>query len=230
MAVLAAIVVAAVQGLIAPGDFIRLWRVSRVETTIAAITFVVTIVSAPRLYWGVLAGVVMALSHFLFMRLHPRIIEVGLHPDGSLRDRHLWNLPALGPATYALRMDAALDFATVNGFERAITQHLARYPNTRHVMLVAHPINWIDATGAEAFGTLRTQLAASHITLHLVGLKLPVEKVLKAAGHLNAGPGLKMYRTETEALQSPWEDDPAPSGPSDQAHTLRSDTSPARAE
>ncbi|QCB47222.1 SulP family inorganic anion transporter [Hydrogenophaga sp. PAMC20947] len=230
MAVLAAIVVAAVQGLIAPGDFVRLWRVSRVETGIAIITFVITIVSAPRLYWGVLAGVVMALSHFLFMRLHPRIIEVGLHPDGSLRDRHLWNLPVLGPTTYALRMDAALDFATVNGFERAITQYLAQHPNTRHVMLVAHPINWIDATGAEAFGTLRTQLAAQDITLHLVGLKLPVEKVLKAAGHLNLGPGLKMYRTEAEALQSPWEDTPEPEGTPDQDGKLRSEATPERAE
>ena len=230
MAVLAAIVVAAVQGLIAPGEFLRLWRVSRVEATIAAITFVVTVVAAPRLYWGVLAGVGMALSHFLFMRLHPRIIEVGLHPHGSLRDRHLWNLPALGPTTYALRMDAALDFATVNGFEHAINQHLARHSKTRHVMLIAHPINWIDATGAEIFGILRTQLAAQHITLHLVGLKLPVEKVLKSAGHLEAGPGLKMYRTETEALQSPWEGGPEPAEPGDQALTLRSETAPARAE
>ncbi len=230
MAVLAAIVVAAVQGLIAPRDFVRLWRVSRVESAIALITFIVTVVSAPRLYWGVLAGVVMALSHFLFMRLHPRIIEVGLHPDGSLRDRHLWNLPALGPTTYALRMDAALDFATVNGFDRAITQHLAKYPNTRHVMLVAHPINWIDATGTEAFGSLRTQLASQDITLHLVGLKLPVEKVLKSAGHLEAGPDLKMYRTEAEALQARWEEPDPPPDTQAQVHKLRSTSSPERAE
>jgi SulP family sulfate permease len=124
-------------------------------------------------------------------------------------------------------MDAALDFATVNGFERAITQHLAQHPDTRHVMLVAHPINWIDATGAEAFGTLRTQLAAQDVTLHLVGLKLPVEKVLKAAGHLAEGPGLKMYRTEAEALQTPWEEG---ASDTDQDDKVRSDTSPARAE
>jgi len=74
MAVLAAIVVAAVQGLIAPLEFVRVWKVSRVEAVIAVVTFAVTVASAPRLYWGVLTGVVMALSHFLYMRLHPRII------------------------------------------------------------------------------------------------------------------------------------------------------------
>ena len=43
----------------------------------------------------VLAGVLMALSLFVFQRLRPRIIEVGQHPDGSLRDRLLWKLPPL---------------------------------------------------------------------------------------------------------------------------------------
>ncbi|MDM7948964.1 SulP family inorganic anion transporter [Hydrogenophaga sp.] len=206
MAVLAAIVVAAVQGLIAPRDFVRVWKVSRVEAGIAVVTLAVTVLSAPRLYWGVLTGVVMALSHFLYMRLHPRIIEVGLHPDGSLRDRHLWNLPPLGPHTYALRMDAALDFATANDLERTITLHIVRHPDTRHVMLIAHPINWIDATGVEVFGTLRNQLLAQGITLHLVGLKLPVERLLKAAGHLAEDPRLRLYRTEAEALQAAWEE------------------------
>ena len=204
MAVLAAIVVAAVQGLIAPLEFLRVWKVSRVEAGIAVVTFAVTVASAPRLYWGVITGVVMALSHFLYMRLHPRIVEVGLHPDGSLRDRHVWNLPVLGPHTYALRMDAALDFATANDLERSITLHIVRHPDTRRVVLIAHPINWIDATGVETFGTLLGQLHAQGIALHLVGLKLPGEKVLKAAGFLDEHPLLKLHRTETEALQIDW--------------------------
>jgi len=204
MAVLAAVVVVAVQGLIAPREFVRVWKISRVEAGIAVVTFAVTVASAPRLYWGVLTGVVMALSHFLYLRLHPRIIEVGVHPDGSLRDRHLWHLPALGPHTYALRMDAALDFATANDLERNITLHLARHPGTRHVLLIAHPINWIDATGVETFGTLLEQLHAQGIALHLVGLKLPVEQVLRAAGLLHPHPLLSLYRTEAEALQVNW--------------------------
>ena len=204
LAVLAAIVVVAVAGLIRPSAFLRLWRLSRVEAVTAALTFAITVLAAPQLYWGVLAGMLMALSHFLYLRLHPRIIEVGLHTDGSLRDRHLWKLPPLNDHTYALRMDAALDFATINGFELAITQHLTQYPDTRHVMLFAHPINWVDATGVEAFGRLRTQLASQGIALHLVGLKLPVEALLRKAGELPEGDLLRLYRTEAEALRSNW--------------------------
>ncbi|WP_066269754.1 SulP family inorganic anion transporter [Hydrogenophaga palleronii] len=202
LAVLAAIVLVAVMGLIKPRAFLQLWKISRVEAAIAAITFAVTVLAAPRLYWGVLAGVLMALSHFLYLRLHPRIIEVGLHPDGSLRDRHLWQLPPLAPDLYALRMDAALDFATANGFERAVSEHVTTHPGIRHVMWIAHPINWIDATGAEAFGRLRAQLDEQGITLHLVGIKLPVEAVLRQAGQLNDSPRLQLYRTEADALRA----------------------------
>ena len=202
LAVLAAIVMVAVLGLIKPRAFVKLWRISRVEASIAGTTLAVTVLAAPKLYWGVLAGVLMSLSHFLYLRLHPRIIEVGLHADGSLRDRHLWQLAPLAPHMFALRMDAALDFATANAFERQLTEHLTAHPDTRHVMLVAHPINWVDATGVEAFGRVQAQLAEQGITLHLVGIKLPVETLLRTAGHLQDGPGLRLYRTEAEALRA----------------------------
>jgi len=201
-AVLAAIVVAAVLGLIKPREFLRLWRVSRVETVIAALTFAVTLAAAPALYWGVLTGVLMALSLFLYQRLHPRIIEVGLHPDGSLRDRHLWRLPPLAPHALALRMDAALDFASAGQFERHITEYLAEHPATRHVCLFAQPVNRVDATGAEVFARLLNQLYDRRVTLHLAGLKLPAERVLRAADALGAHPLLCMYRTDAEALSA----------------------------
>jgi SulP family sulfate permease len=198
--VLAAIVVAAVLGLIKPCAFVRLYKINRVEAATAVVTFVITLLSAPRLYWGVLAGVVMGLSHFLHTRLHPRIIEVGLHPDGSLRDRHLWKLPPLAPHLYALRMDAELDFAAASTLERAVMEHLGQHPNVRHVCLFALPINRIDATGVESLAKLEAMLRERGISLHISGMKLPVETVLRRAGCLQAHAGLHLYRTDAEAI------------------------------
>ncbi len=200
--VMAAAVIVAVLNLFQPRQFLKLWRIDRVETMTAAVTFAITLATAPRIYWGVMAGVLVGLSHFLHTRLHPRIIEVGLHPDGSLRDRHLWKLPPLAPQLYALRMDAELDFAAASGFERAITEHLALHPKVQHVCLFAHPINRVDATGVETFGQLQRQLSSRGITLHISGIKLPVETALKRAGELHASPWLKMYRTDADALQA----------------------------
>jgi len=199
-AVLAAIVVSAVLGLIKPRLFPSLWRLDRVEAGIAIATFAATLLTAPRIYWGVLTGVVLGLAHFLHHRLHPRIVEVGLHPDGSIRDRHLWKLAPIAPRTYALRMDDALDFASASALERAVVEHLAQDPQVRQVCLFAHPINRIDATGVEVFGQLRRYLASRGVTLHLSGLKLPVESMLRRAGTLDEDPLLQLHRTDPEAL------------------------------
>lgn len=199
-AVLAAIVVAAVVTLIRPRALVSVWRIDRVEGSCAWATFAATLVTAPRIYWGVAAGVVLGLIQFLHHRLHPRIIELGLHPDGSLRDRHLWSLPPLAARLFALRMDDELDFASAAAFERRIADHVAQHPDTAHVCVMAQPINRIDATGVEAFGNVRRHLATQHIVLHVSGIKLPVETKLRRAGELEASPWLRMYRTDAEAL------------------------------
>ena len=199
--VLAAIVIVAVIGVLRPTTFARTWRISRAEALIGAITFGVTLLAMPELHWGVLVGVLMALSHSVYQRLHPRIVDVGLHADGSLRDRALWALPPLAPQVCALRMDAALDFATAHAFERAVTERIVADPNLRAVCLFAQSINRIDATGVETFVKLRARLGAAGITLHLTGLKQPVEQALRAAGALTDDVDLHLHRTDAEAIE-----------------------------
>jgi len=201
-AVLAAVVVTAITGLIKPALLPQLWRISRVEAVIGLLTFAITLAAAPNLYWGVLAGLVVNLSHFLYQRLHPRIIEVGLHPDGSLRDRHLWHLPPLAPHLLALRMDAELDFASASALERTLSERMTDLPGLAHVCLFAQPINRVDVTGVETFARLRALVQRHGCTLHISGLKLPVEQALERAGMLAAGPQLRTYRTDAETLQA----------------------------
>ena len=201
-AVLAAVVILAVSSLIQPMAFVKLWRIARIEAITAGMTFGITLLSAPRIYWGVLAGVLLGLSHFLYTRLHPRIIEVGLHEDGSLRDRHLWHLPPLAANVFAIRMDAELDFAAASSFEKYITEQLSDQAQIEHVCLFAQPINRIDATGVETLQQLRHYLKRRGIQLHISGIKLPVENALKLAGELGLESHVILYRTDIEALHA----------------------------
>ncbi len=209
--VMAAAVIVAVSNLFQPRQFLKLWQIDRAETLTAGITFAITLLTAPRIYWGVLTGVVVGLSHFLHTRLHPRIIEVGQHPDGSLRDRHLLQLPLLAPQVYALRMDAELDFAAASAFERTIVEHLNQHPEVQHVCLFAHPINRIDVTGVETFAQVHQLLIRKGITLHISGIKLPVLTALQKAGQLQPSATLRLYRTDAEAIKalSALNEDPA---------------------
>ncbi|WP_313077657.1 SulP family inorganic anion transporter [Melaminivora sp.] len=209
-AVLAAVVVTAITSLIRPMGMLKLWPVSRVETVIGLVTFALTLASAPRLYWGVLVGLVLNLSHFLYQRLHPRIIEVGLHPDGSLRDRHLWQLAPLAPGVLALRMDAELDFASASALERRVADELAARPEIDTLCLFALPINRIDVTGVEAFSRLFALVSGRGGHLVVAGLKLPVQRTLECAGALPESPNLHIHRTDAEAIAALQAARPAP--------------------
>jgi sulfate permease, SulP family len=200
LSVLSAVVIVAVMGLVKPAELFQLARISRVEAITAIITFAVTLATAPRIYWGVLAGVIISLTHFLYQHLHPRIIEIGLHPDGSLRDRHLWKLPPLAPKLYALRMDDELDFASASVLERNVLDHLAAHPGVQHVCLFAQPINRIDITGIETLQRITATLHERNIHLHISGIKLPVETMLRKAGALGEHPLLHLYRVDADTL------------------------------
>jgi len=73
-AVLAAIIVIAVVGLIDLRRFRELWRTSRTDAAVAALTFVATLASVPELYWGVLAGLVLSVLCNLYRRARPRVV------------------------------------------------------------------------------------------------------------------------------------------------------------
>lgn len=200
-AVLASIVLVAVIGLIKPQTFVRLWQISKIEACIAGATFLITLVASPQLYWGVLAGVVLSLSYFMYQRLNPRIIEVGLHTDGTLRDRKEWDLPPLAQHTYAFRIDAGLDFATTPTFEAKVASYLTEHPDTQQVCLFAQSVERLDATGVDAFMKLAMQLDRKGITFYVCGLKSPVEHTLKRAKLNTFAPNIKFYRTEQQMLQ-----------------------------
>ena len=201
-AALAAIVMTAVANLVKPRVLVYLFKISHIEGSIAVATFGVTLLTAPRIYWGVLSGILLSSCYFLYNRLHPRIVEVGLHPDGSLRDRHLWQLPPLAPDLLALRMDSELDFASAAALEERAANVWTQHTHYRQLALLAQPMNQIDITGVEAFVRLERMAAKRGGMLHIVGMKLPVEARLKRAGLLQDNPHLRMYRTDAEFLQA----------------------------
>ena len=199
-AFLAAVIVVPIMGLITPRFFLRLWRISRAEAIIAGATVVATLIAAPQLQWGVLAGFVLSLGHFLYYRAHPRIVEVALHEDGTLRDRARFDLPSLAPDLLAVRMDAALSFVTATPFEHFVTGRCRADPSIKRVLIYAGPINSIDASGVDTLSFLIVSLREQGVAIYLAGLKKQVEEVLEEAGVLATLPEGSLFRTEREAV------------------------------
>ena len=50
------------------------------------------------------------------------------------------------------------------------------------------------------FRSIHQLLRSQGVALHISGMKLPVEAVLRRSGDLAEGPSLRLYRTDVEAL------------------------------
>lgn len=198
--VLGAMIIVPVFGLLDWRAFRRLFLISRDEGMVALVTFVVTLCASPQLQWGVFAGVALTMVSYLYRRAHPRIIEVGLHADGTLRDRQRFGMARLAPDVLAVRLDAALNFLTAAMLERFIADHLRADPAIRRVLLCAGAINDIDVSGVEMLEVLHDTLHGQDITLYVSALKKQVADVLERAGVLaQLGPE-RLFAIERLAL------------------------------
>lgn len=199
-AVLAAMIMMPVFSLLDFRALRRLFAISRLDGTIALVTFLVTLFSMPRLHWGVVAGVVLTMGAFLYRRTEPRIIEVSLHPDGTLRDRARFHLPPLAPDLLAVRIDAALNFLTSAALLRFIGERCRQDRQLRRVLLCASGINDIDTTGTDALAQLHATLQAEGRTLHLCAVKKQVTEMLEKTGLIEALGPERIFPTDSAAV------------------------------
>lgn len=110
-AVLGAIVVGAVLGLVKPKRLVRLWKRSPWQASLAWITFLATLVTPPNVQYAVLLGVACTA---VFHVVRPFHLDVETTPDGELhlRPRGLLWIATNGRLKQALRETIAADSGT----------------------------------------------------------------------------------------------------------------------
>ena len=180
-AVLAAVIIIAVFGLIKFSAMRQAWHVNRDDGVAAVVTFIATLVFAPHLDTGIMIGVALAIGLYLRRTMTPRVAVLGRHPDGTLRDAKTNNLPISGMVT-AVRFDGPLFFANHSYFEDSVLEAVAANPRAPYLLVVGHGINSLDASGEESLRNLIGQLHAKGITVVFSGLKTQALNVMRATG------------------------------------------------
>lgn len=129
-AALAGLVIASVLPLLDPRPVLMTWRMSRPQFLVAAVTLVVSVAAAPRVQWGVVAGVVVALAVHLWRELR---LDVEVWRAGS---------------TLHVRPQGVLYFGSAPRLETLVLAELAGRPDLVHVRLELQRLGRIDLTGA----------------------------------------------------------------------------------
>ena len=198
-ATLSATIIVAVLSLVDLTIFKRTWQYSKADFAAALSTFVVTLAIGVEL--GLVTGVSVSLTLFLYRTSRPHIAEVGLVPGTEHFRNVLRHSVLVNPTLVSLRVDESLYFANSKALEDQINQAVATRSNLQHIVLLCSAINDIDSSALESLELIELRLASAGISLHLSEVKGPVMDRIKHTHFLQQLSG-KIFLTHYQAIQA----------------------------
>jgi sulfate permease, SulP family len=183
-AVLAAIVVVAVAGLVDVRGARYAWRTDRWDFATLAVTFLLTLGLGVEL--GIGLGIAASLLLLVARSARPHIAELGLVTEaGTYRNVDRYSTRT-DPRVLLVRVDAALLFATAPAVQRRIEQLTAsRDERLRAVVLDCSAVSDLDGDGVQVLDEAHRSLRERDVELHLATVRGPVRDALFRADRLD---------------------------------------------
>jgi sulfate permease, SulP family len=179
-AVLAAIVLVAVIGLVDVGAARATFRVDRADGAVLVATFVATLTLGVEL--GLLTGVGLNLAVHVVRGMRPAMVELGRVP-GTRLYRNVDRYPTVtDPHGVILRLDGPLDFLSVQQVTSRLRKLAVERPELHWLVLDASGVTGMDSSGVHALHDLQEHLAEAGVALHLCTLRGPQRDVIQRAG------------------------------------------------
>jgi SulP family sulfate permease len=200
-AVLAAVIMMAVIGLINFKAILHAWHTHKHDGVASIVTFIATLAFAPHLDEGIMIGAGLSIILYLYRTMAPRVAILGRHQDGTLRDAKVHGLP-MSEYIIAIRYDGSLYFANVPYFEDTVLEAVSQCPRARHMLIMANGINQLDASGDEVIHHMVERLRSNGIRVVFSGLKKQVLDVMEHSGLIKFIGQENIYPDEDKALDS----------------------------
>ena len=200
-AVLAAVIMMAVVGLINVGGFIHAWRAQWYDGAISIISFIFTLGFAPHLDKGIMVGVLLSLGVFLYKSMRPAVSSLSRHEDEDFRDSLSHELMECEYVDL-IRFEGTLFFANATYLEDKINERIMAKKNLRHIIIAANGINDMDASGEEALSLTVDRVRSAGIDISFSGINESVMSVLKRTHMLEKIGYRHIYPTMEKAICS----------------------------
>jgi SulP family sulfate permease len=199
-AVLAAIIMTAVFGLIDIKEIKHLWHVKRGDLALLGVTFVATL--GLGIEEGILVGVGASLLWFVVRTTRPHFAVLGRLP-GTDVFRNVKNFPDAEtvPGVLAVRVDAQLYFGNVTFLKETLAR-LDREERSplRAVVLDASAVNELDSSADVALHDLHEAYMRRGVALLIAGAKGPVLTVMRRSGLVEQLGEDRFFHTVAEAV------------------------------
>ncbi|MEM7739101.1 MAG: solute carrier family 26 protein [Deinococcota bacterium] len=180
-AVLAAIVMVAVVGLIDVHEPVHLFQVKPTDGWSLVLTFVATLSLGIEV--GILIGVSFSLLVFIWRSARPHTAELGYLPDvRAFRNINRYPDAQHYAHTLIVRPDAALYFANMGFLDNWLDSKLHENDDLRYLILDFSGVNDVDAVALNTLEALMLAYDQVGIATHLAAVKGPVRDLLTKAG------------------------------------------------
>lgn len=180
-AVLAAIIMVAVTGLVDVQGARHLFKIKRVDGWIWILTFISALTVG--IDKGILIGVAFSLGLFIWRSSHPHTAEVGyLEHEDVFRNIKRFPQAETYPKALILRVDASLYFANMSFLEGHLRKSIADKPDTKWVIIDFAGVNDIDAVAIHTLEELVDTYREKGIDFAFTEMKGPVRDLVAKAG------------------------------------------------
>ncbi len=204
-AVLAAIIMMAVIGLLNVKDIKHAFMVKKSDGVISVITFAATLFFAPHLDKGILLGVSLSVGTFFYNRMKPVIAELSRWEDGHYRDAKHFNLRQCKHIAI-IRFDGPLFFANISYLEDEVLKIVDSMSALKIVHFKSNGINDIDTSGDQALMLLVDRLHAAGFDVCFSGLKERILDTMRHTGLLEKIGEDHVFATLEMAVDAFWGD------------------------
>ena len=199
-AVLAAIVIVAVAGLIDLKTFRHVWQYNKADAASFVVTFLAVL--AVGVENGILMGVGVAMLLFIWRSSRPHVAVVGRLGQSETYRNVRRHQVQCWPNVVAVRIDESLYFANSKFLEDTVLGLITDRPEVDHLVLIGTAVNFIDASALDTLQTLRQELKDAGVQLHLAAIKGPVLDRLRAIGFVDLLGEQFVHLTTHDAMQA----------------------------
>ncbi len=200
-AILAAIVLVAVLGLVDIQEARHLFHLKRIDGWTLIVTFIATLALGS--IEGILIGVLLSLLVFIRRTAYPQIVELG-YVEREKVFRNLQRFPdaQVYPGVLLLRIDSSLYFANLEFIKNFLEKKMVEKSAARWVIMDFSGVNDIDASAIDTLEEIMDRQAERGIRFLLAGMKGRIRDLVVRAGWEEKYGGAFQHASLQQALKS----------------------------
>ncbi len=175
-------------------------RTSRAESAVLLVTLMATLVM--HLEFAIFFGITLSLMLYLNRTSQPGVRALVPNPDDPQRKFH----PSPGeeaecPQAKIVRVEGSIYFGAVNSIGESLADIAERFPEQKHLLVMAKSINFVDIAGAEFLAQEARRRRKEGGRLYFYSLRRAAEEMLGKEPFIGEIGGDAIFHTKREAIR-----------------------------